>query len=217
MQTGQMTLQDIAVDLLEDHPENSNFMDAETLKKLRRHIEQTGRYEPLTIRPHPSEEGRFQIINGHNRLRVLRALNYQTARCVVWNLDDDQTRLYLATLNRLAGGDVPERRAALLEGLLATFAIDELSTLLPDDRGQLEELERLSRIELDELAGPGTAEGNSQVSVILSFMLEESEAKQVNLALDVILKAADERLSRGQALVHLAHFYLGRHKAIADE
>lgn len=62
LQQGQMLLQDIPVELLVPHPENSNFMDAETLKKLRRHIERTGRYEPLTVRPHPSEEGKFQII-----------------------------------------------------------------------------------------------------------------------------------------------------------
>lgn len=152
MQKSQLTLQEIPIDLLVEHPENSNFMNAETAQKLRRHIERTGRYEPLTVRPHPSEEGKFQVINGHNRLRVLRALNYQTAHCVVWNLDDDQTRLYLATLNRLSGSDVPERRAALLENLLTTFDVNELIALLPDDRKQIEALKRLSRIELDELA-----------------------------------------------------------------
>ena len=212
-----MTLQDIPVDLLVAHPENSNFMGAETLKKLRRHIERTGRYEPLTIRPHPSEEGKFQVINGHNRLRVLRALNYQTANCVVWNLDDDQTRLYLATLNRLSGSDVPEHRAALLENLLVTFDIDELSTLLPDDRKQIEELKRLSHLELDEFAEQATVEEEFHVPVILSFMLEESEAKEVNLALDLVLNTEKGELSRSQALVCLTHFYLGRCKPVAEE
>ena len=70
-------IQEIPVELLVEHPENSNFMNAETAQKLRRHIERTGRYEPLTVRPHPYEEGKFQVINGHNRLRVLCALNYR--------------------------------------------------------------------------------------------------------------------------------------------
>ena len=210
-------IQEIPLKLLIEHPENSNFMDAEKLKKLRRHIEQTGRYEPLTVRPHPWEEGKFQVINGHNRLRVLRALNYQAAYCVVWNLDDNQTRLYLATLNRLSGSDVPERRVALLENLLTTFDINELSTLLPDDRKQLEELERLSRLELNELTGQTTTEEKLQVPVILSFMLEEPEAKEVNLALDLTLKVENEKLSRSQALVHLARFYLGHCKPVTKE
>ena len=206
----QITYRDIPLPLLMPHPENSNFMDAETTKKLRRHIERTGRYEPLTVRPHPREEGKFQVINGHNRLRVLRTLNYQTAHCVVWNLGDDQTRLYLATLNRLSGSDVPERRAALLENLLTTFDINELTALLPDDRKQIEELKRLSRIELDELTPRTMAEERFAVPVILDFLLEESEAKEVNLALDLILNSEKKEISRSQALVRLARFYLRR-------
>lgn len=217
MEAVQMALQDIAIDLLEPHPENSNFMDAETLMKLRRHIERTGRYEPLTVRPYPSKNGKFQVVNGHNRLRVLRALQYQTARCIVWHLDDAQTRLYLATLNRLSGTDLPERRSALLENLLSSFSVDELSLLLPDDRKQLEELEKLSRLELDEGCSRTLGQQEVQVPVILSFMLEESEAKEVNLALDLLLRRAEEASSRGQALVRLARFYLGRYSAVANE
>lgn len=216
MLSGQMSLQEIALDLLEGHPENSNSMNAETLQKLKRHIERTGRYEPLTVRPHPSKEGEFQIINGHNRLRVLRALRYQAARCVVWHLDDDQTRLYLATLNRLSGSEIPERRAALLENLLSSFTVEDLSLLLPEDRKQLEELERLSRLELGEVGGRNSSGEDFHVPVILSFMLEDSGAREVNLALDLILSTGKGVPSRGQALVHLARFYLARQGATAD-
>ena len=82
-------IQEIPVELLLEHPENSNFMNAETARKLRHHIGRTGRYEPLTVRPHPNEDEKYQVINGHNRLRVLRALDYRTVNCVVWKLDDD--------------------------------------------------------------------------------------------------------------------------------
>jgi len=37
-------------------------MSAETLRKLRRHIERTRRYEPLTVRPHPSGDGKYEIV-----------------------------------------------------------------------------------------------------------------------------------------------------------
>ena len=203
-----MKIQEIPTGLLLEHPENSNFMNLDTAQKLRRHIERTGRYEPLTVRPHPSEEGKFQVINGHSRLRILRALNCQIAHCVVWDLDDAQTRLYLATLNRLSGSDVPERRAVLLENLLDTFDIDELSSLLPDSESQIEELRWLSRIESDDFTPRATAGKRFTVPVILDFILEESEAKEVNLALDLILNREKEELSRSQALLCLARFYL---------
>jgi hypothetical protein len=211
----QITYRDIPLPLLMPHPENSNYMNADTTKKLRRHIERTGRYEPLTVRPYPKEEGKFQVINGHNRLRVLRALNYQTAHCVVWNLDDDPTRLYLATFNRLSGSEVPERRAALLENLLTTFDINELTAQLPDDRKQIEELGRLSRIELDELTPRTMTEERFAIPVILAFLLEESEAKEVNLVLDLILNREKKEISRSQALVCLARFYLRRCQELA--
>jgi ParB-like chromosome segregation protein Spo0J len=202
-------LQDTPIDCLISHPENSNHMTAEMLKKLRRHIERTGRYEPLTVRPHPSAEGKYEVLNGHNRLRVLRAIGHESARCVVWDVDDDQARLYLATLNRLAGSDIPERRAALLEGLLRTFDIAELSALLPDDRRQLEELERLSRLEPEDLVAGGASDRHDcPLPVILDFVLEEAEAKEVNLALDMIRASEKENISGSAALVRLARFYL---------
>jgi ParB-like chromosome segregation protein Spo0J len=202
-------IQEIPTELLVEHPENSNFMNAETALKLRHHIERTDRYEPLTVRPHPGDDGKFQVVNGHNRLRVLRALNYRMANCVVWNLDDDQTRLYLATLNRLSGDEIPERRAALLENLLQTFDLDELTALLPDDRKQIEELRRLSRLEPDEIIERTSGEEKLTIPVILSFIVEESEAKEINLALDLILKTEEEEQSRSRALTYLARFYLG--------
>lgn len=204
----QVRIQEIPVELLLEHPENSNFMNAETAQKLRRHIEQTGRYEPLIVRPHPGEEGKFQVVNGHNRLRVLRSLKFEKANCVVWDLNDQQARLYLATLNRLSGKDVPERRATLLDNLLQSFDINELTSLLPDDKKQIEQLERLSHLELDELSEQRTIREEFKVLVMLNFILDESEAKELNLALDLVLNKEAENISRSQALVRLARFYL---------
>jgi len=201
-------IKEIPINLLLEHPENSNFMKAETAQKLRRHIEKTGRYEPLTVRQHPSEEGRFQVINGHNRLRVLRALKFQNAHCNVWNLDDQETRLYLATLNRLSGQDVPERWAILLDSLLQSFDIDELTALLPDDKKQMEQLERLTHLESDRLSETAIAKDTLKIGVIISFMLDEADAKELNLALDLVLNGEEGLLSRRQALVYLVRFYL---------
>jgi hypothetical protein len=207
-----LKIQEIPIELLREHPENSNFMNAKTTHKLRRHVEQSGKYEPLTVRPYPGDEGKFQVINGHNRLRVLRALKYPTICCVVWNLDDKQTRMYLATLNRLSGKDIPERRANLLANLLQSFNVEDLTTLLPDDRKQIEQLEQLTRFDASELPKQTAIKEQSKVPVILNFILDETEAKVLNLALDFILNTDKEDLSRSQALVCLAHFYLKHHQ-----
>ena len=213
----QIKVQKIPVELLLEHPENRNFMNAETIQKLHRHIEQTGRYEPLTVRPYPNEEGKFQVINGHNRLRVLRVLKYKKVNCILWDLNDQQARLYLATLNRLSGKDVPERRAVLLDNLFQSFDIDELTFLLPDDKKQIEQLERLAHLDFDELHKQRTNAEELTVPVMLSFTLDESEAKELNLALDLIINNQKGNLSRSQALVQLTRFYLNNYETLTRE
>jgi hypothetical protein len=42
---------EIAIEMIEPHPRNSNVMTEEAMKKLERHIERSGRYEPLVVRP----------------------------------------------------------------------------------------------------------------------------------------------------------------------
>ena len=208
--------QDIPVELLVEHPENSNFMNASVAKKLQRHIKQTGRYDPLVVRPHPDSPGKFQVVNGHNRLRALRALNCRTACCVVWHLDDKQTRLYLATLNRLCGKDVPERRASLLDNLLKSFDQDKLIGLLPENEKQLDQLARLCKFETEGFPGTTNVREELQIPVLLDFALYESEARELNLALDLVIDTQEARLTRSQALVRLARFYLKHHR-VPDE
>ena len=202
-------IQEIPIELLIEHPENSKFMNTELFQKLLRHIEQTGRYEPLTVRPYPGDAGKFQVINGHNRLRVLRALEHHIANCIVWKLNDKQAKIYLATLNRLSGRDIPERRTNLICSLLQSFEIEELTALLPDNKNQIAQLEQLSHFETDIFLEPqAVGEKLLKIPIILDFKLNEPEAKELNLAIDLIIHSEQKDLSRSQALVFLARFYL---------
>jgi len=201
-------VKDIDIAFIRPHPENSNRMDAETLSKLRRHIERTGRYEPLVVRPHSTEQDRFQVINGHHRLQVLKTLGQTKAKCVVWEVDDEQTRLYLATLNRLSGEDLPERRAFLVGSLLENFDLNELASLLPEDREQLAELEQLAKIETEVPATCSKDQEENIPYVILDFFLDPEQAKEVNLALELIARRYSNAVARSDALVQLARQHL---------
>lgn len=127
---------------------------------------------------------------------------------VIWEFDDDQTRLYLATLNRLTGEDIPERRALLIGSLLESFEVDDLAGLLPESQDQIAELQRLARVDLDELGPRPPAEVAGAPQVIIEFFLGRDGAKQVNLALDVIAHRHPDIGGRSDALVHLARSYL---------
>src|SRR5262245_40077038 len=108
----------IALDQLDDHPENANRMTPDALAKLRLHISRTGNYPPLIVRRSPACADRHQILDGHHRAKALRELGHTSAQCAVWDVQDDRrAAMLLLTLNRLHGEDDPRRRGTLLAKL----------------------------------------------------------------------------------------------------
>lgn len=130
----------IEFDRLVGHSANPNRMSTETLAKLKSHIGRTGNYEPIIVRPHPKRSDCFEILNGHHRITVLKALGYEGADCVVWRVDDDEALLLLATLNRLSGSDDVHKKSALLKKLNQRFSTNELSKMLADGTKIIERL-----------------------------------------------------------------------------
>jgi hypothetical protein len=170
----------IPLDKLVPHPDNPNRISWANFDKLVRHIEQTGRYEPLVVRPCPGRPGFFQIINGHHRCEALRKLDRETAEAVVWDIDDEQTDVLLATLNRLGGRDTLEKKLALLQRLSAKTPIRTLARLLPQTRGQLERL--TSRRPLSQGKPPGTG----AFPIPMVFFVDEAQQAIIEGALSLI-------------------------------
>jgi len=200
---------EISIRGIEPHPENPDHMDQETLKKLRRLIEHTGKYEPLVVRRRPTGTARFQLVGGYNRLRALQAIGHRKARCVIWDVDDDEARLHLATLSRLPGKDIPERRAVLLERLLRVCNFEELALLLPDTPKQLGKLSELARIDPGPPVKPDP-QGSSSSSrrYMVSFCLSQEQAAELDLALNVVISASKPQKTRSEALTGLADLFL---------
>jgi len=134
------TIRCIPLNKLEAHPDNANRMSRANLAKLVRNIELTGHYEPLVVRPHPRRRGRFQIINGYHRFEALTRLGCDTAEAVIWHVDNEQTDLLLATLNRLEGRDMLEKKLTVLRRLCRKKPIHDLAKLIGQTPGQLQRL-----------------------------------------------------------------------------
>jgi len=136
-----MDIQEIAIDRLCGHPANSNVMGSGLFKKLVGHLKETGRYPPVIVRPmEGGGSGVYQILDGHHRVEALKTLGRSVAQCVVWDVDEDESYVLLATLNTLKGEEDVRKRASLVGELSHRFDIDELAKKLPECVKDLEVL-----------------------------------------------------------------------------
>jgi hypothetical protein len=162
---------------------------------------------------------RYQILNGHHRARALRDLGHTHARCDVWDVDDDEARLLLATLNRLEGRDDPSRRAALVARLGDGRSAEDLARLLPEPP---DAVERLRSLASPPPPPPADPEAAAPLPRPMTFFLDEDAAATVREALRAAGNSprggSPPRTSpagstrrgarRADALVRLAEWYL---------
>jgi ParB-like chromosome segregation protein Spo0J len=202
------TIRHIPLNRLVPHPDRPNRMSRATFAKLVRNMERAGWYEPLVVRPCPGRRGFFQIINGHHRCEALRTLGHKAAEVVVWKVNDEQTDLLLATLNRLGGRDTLDRKLALLRRLSVALALRTLAQLLPQTRGQLERLVNARGPE------PPTMRGNRAFATPIVFFADEAQERLVTEALAQAAVGLPEGLTRAgrraAALARLARRFLDR-------
>ena len=182
-------------------------MSATIFETLKGHIGRTGRYEAVVVRPLPSatspdtQRPHYQILNGHHRVRALTELGHATVRCDVWDVDDTEALVLVATLNRLAGEDLPAKREALLAQLLESFDLPRLADLVPESVEDLEELARaIAPPPVPEPAPPSAFEPVE----FLTFAMTPEQRQVVEQA----LKHTGLR-DRAEALVALAETYCG--------
>lgn len=216
-------IRSIELSRLVPHPDNPNRMSKARFAKLLGNIERTGRYEPLVVRPCPkgnchSCENRnpdavektkgdcFEIINGHHRHKALRRLGHKAADAVVWDIDDEQTDILLATLNRLGGSDVLEKKLALLRRLNRRIKSGELAKLLPQTAGQIERLTNLKMPSPPRRAEP-TA---SRFANPLVFFVNDKQQQVIEKALSLAQEPGTETTKaakRAAALACIARYF----------
>jgi hypothetical protein len=196
--------EELPIEILLPHPKNTNRISKMFSKKLRHNIQQVGLYETITVRPHPLDKNKFEILNGHARLDALREIGKNNIKCDIWNVDDSNTDLFLAILNKLRGSDVPELRMNLLFDLLKSYPKDELAAHIPETSAYLKKLEKLP--EEIESSKKEKIKGMPD-TVVINFFLNTEKHKVVIKALNKIINEYNLSDS-SEALFKLAQLYL---------
>ncbi len=204
------SVRSIPLERLIAHPDNPNRMSNANLAKLVRNIERTGRYEPIIVRPHPQKKGCFQIINGYHRCHALTKLGYKTADCIVWDIDDKQTDILLATLNRLGGSDNLDKKIGLLKHLNKRMESAELAKLLPATAKQIERLVNLKRPKR-----PASINPQLLMNPIV-FFVNDAQQETIENALSLAQELHSEETKaarRAAALAQIAEHFLNHSKS----
>jgi len=209
----------VPLDRLHPHPANANVMEPERLEKLARNIERERLYPPLVVRPHPDRAESYQLLDGHQRVAVLRRLGHADALCYVWPCDDIQALLLLATLNRLEGADNPALRGQLLADLSRLLPEADLSLLLPEDAAGIEELIGLVDLDLEGLLADleqaaGSVAGDGLRAFTVALSREDERVVEAALARAATNLTGKNR--RGRALTAICRAYIGEDEEPAD-
>jgi len=142
---------------------------------------------------------------------VLDELGYTEARCDVWNVDDREAKILLATLNRLEGGDLPIRRAQLIHELLGEMNTSDLAGLLPEEERQIEELHALLEFPVEEIAAQLEEEAEAAEKImpcVLSFVVTPDQEKVIEEAVDRASDGTPGKDRKARGLMNLARHYL---------
>ncbi len=201
----------IPVDSLRAHPLNANVLSEDLQAKLKVHITRTGRYPHIIVRPHPDEPSEYQILDGHHRADVLRELGHEQARCDVWDVNDHEAKLLLATLNRLEGQDVPIRRAQLIHELLGEMSTVDLGGLLPETDKQIEELHSLLEFPAEEIADLLAQQAERAEKVlprVMTFVVTPEQEEQIETAVELASDGTPGRDRKAKGLSNLAQQFL---------
>lgn len=210
----------ITIDKLIAHPGHPNRMSKTNFTRLVRNIERTGRYEPIVVRP---RDDRFQVINGHNRCRALRELGHTTVDVVIWDIDDGQTDVFLATLNRLGGTDALEKKLALLSRLNERMEAHELARLLPHTAKQIRRLAEVRPDGIIRTQSTNSVRDRGAQPVLANpqvFFLNDAQQHIVEEALSLAKESRNEKTKAARsaaALTYVAQNFLQSEKKRADE
>ena len=201
----------VPLDDLLPHPLNTNVMPVDLRAKLLAHIKRTKRYPFIVVRPHPKEAGKYQVLDGHHRVQILRELGHTEARCDVWEVDDREAKILLATLNRLEGQDLPRRRAQLLHELLGEMSAGDIAGLLPENERQIEELHALLEFPADEIAAQleeQAAEDEKILPRIMTFVVTPEQEELIERSVELASDGKPGRDRKAKGLANLARHFL---------
>jgi len=169
---------------IKTHEMNPNQMGRQALNQLKELITNEKNYPPLIIN---KRDGKNILVDGHQRLQVLKELGYAEAKCDIWEVPYETELMLLATLNQLHGNSIGKKKELLYEELKKHISPEMIRKVSPENK------EFLSLV-LDEVVDRKRADLKLPDHYQLTQMLTREEYQEVSEYIELIYDNAENAI-----------------------
>lgn len=116
---------DLPIDDLVPNTHNPNEMTEEAFNLLYDNIDRMGITDPILVRHHPEQEGKYRIVGGHHRWEVAKLHGFDEVPCTVIedaDFDEDMEKFQLVRHNIIKGKMSPQKFMELYQSLEGKYS-----------------------------------------------------------------------------------------------
>jgi len=188
---------------------NPNVMDEKVFEQTRKNVLKEGLVGAITCREDKKEKGKYIIIDGEHRWKIAKSLGYTKMPIIVLERKLSDAMISTINFNKLKGEFDTLRLAAVIHELNKTYSMKELGDRLGYTLDELNGLEKLSKIDFDNIDEDLTSEEEKDPSIEeykFEVILSKKQYKIVQNAIEITGKE-----NTPEALVIICLDYLAKY------
>lgn len=194
------------------NPWNMNQLQGSAFKKLKawlkRSKEESGKMAlPVVLRTHPTEPGKWQIIDGYHRWKAAKELKWLEVDCHIYECDDKAAMLLTDALNYLRGEPDGQKYADYLQELSKNgVSMEEMAEFTHKTEDELNELIDQYAVEIEDVKGADNSNDSEQEEsekddwISMEFSVSKEQAEVIEAELARISSVLTGKNLRGRAL-----------------
>jgi ParB/RepB/Spo0J family partition protein len=117
----------VPIDKVHPNPWNPNTVPESIMSALRANVKRAGFNQPVLVRPHPTKQGEYEIVDGEHRWTVLRDDGATEIDVIVRDMSEAEAKAQTVAMNKLRGEMDPADVARLVRDIEGEIDLSELA------------------------------------------------------------------------------------------
>ncbi len=204
-----VTYKELLLKEIVPNPWNPNVLNAPDMARLETSMERFNQVENIVVRE--KDDGKYEIIGGEHRWKVLRKMKKKVAICAVVELEKDEDAMLLGeALNQLHGAPDKAKNQTLYEMLKAKMPVEQIMSIIPKTTDEIAGI--IKGMTGGEPAAPAASDSKEYIDLKISVKQDQMEV--IQQAFEKIAKDAGitqnltNKKTRGSILEWLAADFL---------